>query len=164
MFFKPVLDLFDPPSVGTWSKRKMHSKHCLGVLWERPHKTRQRTFYLRCVLFPGLFSDVISCLLWHLYSISSWNCYWLEKHSYRTHSGQCALNLDISLCLAYAFPVISYRISRQLYLNWSILRKFWGRAALLTFNMCLLMFIFMFFWTQTWVLESLLLFVCFIPV
>ena len=33
-------------------------------------------------------------------------------------------------------------------LNWSVLRTFWKRAALLIFSMCLLVFLYMFFWTQ----------------
>lgn len=30
----------------------------------------------------------------------------LSDHSYRTQSGQCTLNLDVALCLAFVFPQI----------------------------------------------------------
>lgn len=48
----------------------MHGKQCLGELLEKLQGKRQRAFYLKNILFPGLFLDKIlfSCVK-HLYSI-----------------------------------------------------------------------------------------------
>lgn len=41
-----------------------HSEQCLKELWERlPQGRKAEGLYFRCVLCPGLFMDVISCLL-----------------------------------------------------------------------------------------------------
>ena len=46
--------------------------------------------------------------------------------SYRTQSGQCTLNLDLAFCLAFLlFQILAIKVCvRQLYFNWSVLKKF----------------------------------------
>jgi hypothetical protein len=72
-----------------------------------------------------------------------------ESSSVKGHTEcrpQCALNLDMAVCLAFTLSQIySIVCARQLCLHRSVLRKFWERAALLTFRMCLLVFVYMFF-------------------
>lgn len=77
---------------------------------------------------------------------------WMWEQSYKTQSAVLSvprLALWLTFVLFHIEPTAS---ARQLYLNWSALRKSWGRAALLIFRLCLLMFIhgflIMFFWTQ----------------
>lgn len=47
----------------------------------------------------------------------------------------------------HAPPVTLFICCRQLCLNWPVLRKFQERDALLTFSMCLLVCIYVFFWS-----------------
>lgn len=50
---------------------------------------------------------------------------------------------DLLPCF-HAFPDIIYTTSKAIVFNCSVLKKFWGKAALLIFSMYLLMFIYMF--------------------
>ena len=45
----------------------------LGSLWEQLR--RQRAFYLRCILFPELILDLISCLLWQTFTFNLWDMF-----------------------------------------------------------------------------------------
>lgn len=56
----------------------------------------------------------------------------------------CTLHPESGYDLLLALPDIIY--STCLFLNWSVLRKFWERVALLIFSICALVFIYMFFW------------------
>lgn len=59
---------------------------------------------------------------------------------------RCTLNLDTAFCLDFMFSKIKSIVhARQLCLNWSVLRRFWERATLLIFKMCLLVPICMIF-------------------
>ena len=65
-------------------------------------------------------------------------------------------NLDMTFCLLS-------QIKSIVCLNWSVLRKFWERAALLIFSMCLLVFIYMFFLNCTsvpWITAFFVTFMC----
>ena len=67
---------------------------------------------------------------------------WVSNHNYRTQSGQCILNLDMTFCLTFLlFQILSIVHVRQLCFNWFVLRKFWEKDALLIFCMHLLTFI-----------------------
>lgn len=144
-------------------KKIMCAKQCLE-LWERLQCKGQRDIYLRCILF-------LDCS-W------MWFCVSCDKHLhpvYKTH----LLLLDVwkaiehnflvypesgyGLCFDFAFSLIEYGVCpRKLYLNFSVLRKFWERDALSIFSTYLLAFIYpifsliMIFWTQITYLGSLL--------
>lgn len=93
-----------PAPVGTQSKEWHMVNNALGNC-ERV--SRQRTFSLRCILFPGLFWDVILCLLRLTFTFSSQDMFILvgrQNIGVRTQSGQCALNLDMPFCLLLCFP------------------------------------------------------------
>lgn len=73
---------------------------------------------------------------------------WMSEHSCRIQSGQCTLNLHMAFRLAFVLSHIEYTVcARQWYLNWSVLRRFWERTALIIFSMCWLMFISTFSWS-----------------
>lgn len=49
--------------VRTWSEEWHVVNNALGLNYEWLQEKRQRNFYLKCILFPSLFLDVIPCLL-----------------------------------------------------------------------------------------------------
>jgi hypothetical protein len=84
-------------------RRMAHGEQGLGELKEAPGK-KQRAFYLRCILFPGLFLDLdfmSSLLKIYIQFIRHVYSRWMSEHSFRTQSGQCTLNLDMFFCLAF---------------------------------------------------------------
>lgn len=100
------------------------------------------THFICCFITPVL--NILIQFIRHVHF------YWMSNHSYRTQSGQCMLILNMAFCLAsMLFQIWSSVPARKLYLNWSILRKFWEIAVLLIYTKCLLLVICLFFWSQT---------------
>lgn len=61
-FSRPLSEI--PQGCQNTVQRVMHGEQCLGEIRERlQKKIRQRAIYLGCILSPGLFLDVIFCLL-----------------------------------------------------------------------------------------------------
>lgn len=107
-----------------------------GTVSEAPGK-KVEGFYLICILFPGRFLDVISCLLQRLFSFSLQDLFfscWMSEHSYRTQSVLVVLSVLSSACAAsgyglqpcfHASPDRIYRTCQALVLKLSVLRRFW---------------------------------------
>lgn len=119
-----------------------HGERRIGHLWERLQDRRQRAFYLRWVLFTGLFLDVILGLLWQTLKFNLSGVFILVGCRNTTIEliWPAYQNLDMASCLVFILTQIQSIVCVR-----SVLRKFWGRAALLIFGKCRPAFISMVF-------------------